>query len=460
MARKKSFLEQSIATPACALDALAHSIRAAQRMIERRGGLKKAKQYWRLLGPGFTAGAADDDPSGIATYSQAGATYGPHLLWAAPLTYPLMATIQEICARIGMVTGKGLAANIRDHYSKPVLVLCTTLLFVANTFNIGVDLGAMAKATQLILPELPFPLLVVGFAAFCLGLQIFSAYERYARYLKYLALVLITYIISALLIPQVDWQALFFYTITPFSDFSKEQVLLLCAIFGTTISPYLFFWQTAQEVEQEIAHGRVLLIQRQGATKREIRKMRIDVWSGMLLSNIVMYFIIAACAATLYTGSGETTIATADQAAQALRPLAGDLSYFFFALGIIGTGLLAVPVLAGSVSYAIAEAFNWKSGLSKKLNQAQSFYGVLILAMLIGLAVNFSNVDPIKALVYAAIANGITAPILLIVAVSMSSNEKIMGKWKNSRTTRTIGWLTVALMSTTGLSTLWLLIFD
>lgn len=459
MRRKKSFLERSIATPAYALDALSSHIRLVQKTIDRQHTTRKARRYWKALGPGFITGAADDDPSGIATYSQAGAAYGPHFLWVAPFTYPLMSTIQEICARIGMVTGKGLAANIRDHYPKPILILCTVLLITANTFNIGVDLGAMAKATQLLVPELPFPLLVVGFAALCLGLQIFSAYKRYTQYLKYLALVLLTYIISALLIPGIDWQAFLFYTLIPFFDFSKEHILLLCAIFGTTISPYLFFWQTSQEVEQEIEQGRVLLIQRQGATKREIRKMRIDVWSGMLLSNIVMYFIIAACAATLFSGSGVITITTADQAAQALRPLAGDLSYFLFALGIIGTGLLAVPVLAGSVSYAVAESFKWKNGLSKKLNQAQAFYGVLILAMLIGLAVNFANIDPIKALIYAAIANGIIAPLLLIVAVSLSSNEKIMGKWKNSRTTQCIGWLTASLMSGAGLVTIWFIAF-
>ena len=313
--------------------------------------LHKLKNYWHNLGPGLTTGASDDDPSGIATYSQTGAQYGFQLLWLAGFTFPLMAIVQEMCARIGLVTGRGLAANIRLFFPKWVLYTCTALLVAANTFNLGADIGAMAKAVQLLFPNWSFGSLVLGFALTGLGLQIFTTYERYAKYLKWLALVLIAYIFSGHSIHTLDWNQIFIHAVIPSITFSKDQIILICAILGTTISPYLFFWQTSQEVEEQILVGKTTLKLRQAETSdQEVKNMRLDVWSGMFLSNSVMFFIIAACAATLFT-HGVVNIATAADAAAALRPIAGEQAYLLFALGIIGTGMLAIPVLAGNLGY-------------------------------------------------------------------------------------------------------------
>ncbi|MGE5298260.1 MAG: NRAMP family divalent metal transporter [Acidobacteriaceae bacterium] len=427
------------------------SIGAGEVLIE--SSIKKTTGYWKMLGPGLTTGAADDDPSGIATYSQAGARYGFQLLWLAPLTFPLMALVQEMCARIGIVTGQGLAANIRQHFSKKVLFICAGLLFLANTFNIGADLGAMAQATRLLNPKLGFGLLIFFFTAITLLFEIFMKYERYARYLKYLALILLAYVFSALSI-QLDWKMILSSTVIPSINFSKEQILLITGILGTTISPYLFFWQTAQEVEQEIAQGKpkkeMLKI---GASPREISKMRLDVWAGMLLSNVVMFFIIAACAATL-NANGLIDITSAAQAAAALRPFAGEQAYLLFALGIIGTGLLALPVLAGSASYALSESFGWHTGLNLKLKKAYAFYGVIILSMVIGFVLNFIGLDPIKALIYSAVANGLIAPVVLVLIVLLSSDPKVMGNWRNRKFTTLLGWLVVLLMSVAGIATI------
>jgi NRAMP (natural resistance-associated macrophage protein)-like metal ion transporter len=409
------------------------------------------EDYWKTLGPGLTTGAADDDPSGIATYSQTGAQYGFQLLWLALFTFPLMAVIQEMCARIGLVTGKGLAANIKKHYSPWVLYLCGILLFAANTFNLGADLGAMAKASQLIAPDANFALLVIGFALLSLLLQIFTSYKRYARYLKYLALILFSYVLTAFAI-HLNWQEIIFHTVIPTIAFSRDQIFLICAILGTTISPYLFFWQTSQEVEEEILKGKTTLAMRQAMTsKEEIKAMRIDIWSGMFISNVVMFFIIVTCAATLFS-HGVTNIATAEQAAEALRPLAGNFAFFLFTLGIVGTGMLAVPVMAGSASYALSESFGWKQGLYKKFRQAHAFYGVIILSMILGLVMNFIHIDPIKALIYSAVANGLIAPIILILIVRISSNKKVMGEYANHPLANWIGWITTTLMIISGVA--------
>lgn len=413
-------------------------------------GVKKGGEYWRNLGPGLTTGASDDDPSGIATYSQAGAQFGFNLLWLAAFTLPLMAVVQEMCARIGMVTGRGLAGNIRIHFSKRMLYISTLLLFAANAFNIGADLGAMAKGAQLLRPDFSFTWLVIGFAALSLGMQIFTPYERYAKYLKWLALVLVAYIVSAIL-ANLDWGNVLHHAVTPKISFDKEQLLLICAILGTTISPYLFFWQTSQEVEQEIAQGNTSIESRRGTDASFVKAMRIDVWSGMILSNIVMFFIIAACGAILYP-NGIHQITSAAQAAEALRPFAGDATFGLFAIGIMGTGMLAIPVLAGSSSYAIAESLGWKGGLNKKLKQAYAFYGVIIISMLVGLGMNFIGLDPIKALIYSAVANGIVAPLILIPIVIISSNKKVMGEWVNGRVTKIIGWVTCVLMVAAGIA--------
>ncbi len=419
-----------------------------------RNFVRKSKDYWHMLGPGLTTGASDDDPSGIFTYSQTGAQYGFQLLWLSAFTLPLMAVVQEMCARIGLVTGRGLAGTIRLHFSRKVMYFSALLLLAANTFNIGADLGAMAKAMQLIWPEWNFSLLVIGFAVLSLVLQIFTPYARYARYLKWLAMVLLAYVASALL-AHINWGEVLSHAVVPSITFDKDQLLIICAILGTTISPYLFFWQTSQEVEEQIMQGKTTLKQRQRATTTsDVKSMRIDVWSGMALSNIVMFFIIAACGALLFT-HGVTDIQSASQAAEALRPFAGDATYFLFVIGIIGTGLLAIPVLAGSTSYALAESFRWHEGLFLKFKQAHAFYGVMIVSMLVGLAINFVGLDPIKVLIYSAVANGIAAPVVLALIVLISSNKHIMGKWVNKKFTSVIGWAVVGLMSIAGIAAIW-----
>lgn len=410
---------------------------------------KKGSDYWHMLGPGLTTGASDDDPSGIATYSQTGAQYGFQLLWMAAFTFPLMAIVQEMCARIGLVTGRGLANNIRTHFSKKILYFCTFLLFSANAFNIGADLGAMAKGAQLLHPAWNFTMLVIGFTILSLGLQIFTPYARYAKYLKWLALILLAYIFSAIL-AHLNWSTVLRHAVVPSVSFTKDQILLIAAILGTTISPYLFFWQTSQEVEEQISEGKTSIESRKGATKADVRNLRIDVWSGMFLSNVVMFFIIAACGAVLFS-HGITKITSAAQAAEALRPFAGNATFFLFAAGIIGTGLLAIPVLAASSSYALAESLGWKQGLSHKLGQAYAFYGVIIISMLVGLGMNFIGLDPIKALIYSAIGNAIVAPVVLLLIVLISSNKKIMGEWANSRLATTLGWAVTILMAVAGI---------
>lgn len=418
--------------------------------------IRKTKDYWHMLGPGLTTGASDDDPSGIATYSQTGAQFGYQFLWLSAWTFPLMAMVQEMCARIGLVTGRGLAHNIRVFFSRRVLYVCTILLFAANTFNIGANLGAMAKAAQLLNPALNFSFLVVGFAVFSLLLQIFTPYVRYAKYLKWLALILLSYILSSIL-ANLNWADIATHAVIPDMSFTKDHILILCAILGTTISPYLFFWQTSQEVEEQILQGKTTVHQRRGFTDpKDVKSMRIDVWSGMFLSNIVMFFIIAACGGILFP-NGITEITSAAQAAEALRPFAGDATYFLFAIGIIGTGLLAIPVLAGSSSYALAESFGWKEGLSRNLQQAYAFYGIIIISMLVGLGINFIGIDPIKALIYAAIGNGLVAPVILLMIVLISSSKKVMGHWRNKPFVTFIGWIVFGLMTLSGIAAIFVL---
>jgi NRAMP (natural resistance-associated macrophage protein)-like metal ion transporter len=422
---------------------------------KKRGNdvLQRTKNYWHMLGPGLTTGASDDDPSGIATYSQTGAQYGFQLLWLAAVTFPLMAVVQEMCARIGLVTGRGLAGTIRLYFPKKFLIACTALLFAANVFNIGADLGAMAKAVQLLWPQVDFAVLVIGFtlASFCL--QIFTPYAKYAKYLKWLAMVLLAYIASAIL-AHLNWNDVLAHAFIPNVTFDKDQLLLICAILGTTISPYLFFWQTSQEIEEEIMKGQTNLKLRQGTSPKELREMRVDVWSGMFLSNVVMFFIIAACGAILFP-HGITNITSAAQAAEALRPFAGDATYWLFAIGVIGTGLLAIPVLAGSSSYAIAENFKWREGLYRPFRQAHAFYGVIVVSMLIGLGLNFVGLDPIKALIYSAVANGVVSPVVLLFIVLVSSSKKIMGQWVNKPLTTFIGWGVTLVMAAAGVAAIY-----
>ncbi len=449
----KTTLEKILSAPAVSLDKSISRSEQWAKNFSHNKPLKKAGRFWHSLGPGFTTGAADDDPSGIATYSQAGAKYGFNLLWMAFLTFPLMAIVQEMCARIGMVTGRGLAGNIRRHYKKWVLYLTTLLLFAANTFNIGADLSAMASSTRLIWPQINYQLLIIAFALVSLFLQIFLTYAQYARYLKWLALILISYILSALSL-NLNWHEIFKQVLNLNLTFSKDQIFLICAIFGTTISPYLFFWQTSQEVEEKILAGQTTIRLRQHeVNNNQIKKMRTDVWSGMLFSNLIMFFIILTCGAALHN-YGITNIQTSAQAAQALRPIAGDYATFLFAIGIIGTGLLAVPVLAGSASYAIAETFGFKEGLFYKLKQASAFYGVIIIAMLFGMSLSFFGLNPIKALIYSAVFNALVAPVVLILIVQMAGNTKIMNKFAIGKNLKFLSWLAIFLMLIAGIATI------
>jgi NRAMP (natural resistance-associated macrophage protein)-like metal ion transporter len=446
-------LQRVAEAPAIALEKGLDATKKIGEAAADLGQLKKAKSYWVILGPGLITGAADDDPSGIATYSQTGAKYGFQLLWLSLFTFPLMAIVQEMCARIGLMTGRGLAGNIRINYPKWVLYLCALLLFVANTLNIGADLGAMAKAVQLFAPNQNFFLLAIFFTFFCLFLQIFTPYEQYTKYLKYLVFVLFSYIVTALIV-DIDPKQLLMHTVIPSITFSKDQIFLITGILGTTISPYLFFWQTSHEVEEDILHGKTSLRLRQvGVTDREVKNMRVDVWSGMFLSNLVMFFIIATCAAVLFS-HGITNITSAADAAAALKPLAGKYAFLLFGVGIIGMGLLAIPVLAGSAAYTVAESFMWKQGLYRKLKEARAFYGVIILSMVIGLFINFLGIDPIKMLIYSAVANGLVAPIILFLIVQMTSNKRVVKERVNHPMITTIGWLTTGFMAISGIATI------
>lgn len=431
--------------------------RKIEKGILEQRPVKAIRKYWNNLGPGLTTGAADDDPSGIATYSQIGASRGFGLIWLSVVTFPLMGIIQEMCARIGLTTGVGLAANIKRHYSKKILYICTMLLLFANVFNIGADLGAMAKGTQLIFPQINYTFLVITFALLSLVLQISISYKKYSKYLKYLALVLLTYVFTAFSV-SINWGEVFRNLVIPTLNFTKEEIILICAAFGTTISPYLFFWQTSQEVEEEILKGEnTEEIRRSQNTPADIKKMRIDVWSGMFFSNLIMFFIIATCAATLFK-SGITNIDTVADAALALRPFAGNLAFILFAIGIIGTGLLAIPVLAGSVSYAMSETFDWQSGLFHRFKEASVFHGVIVIAMLLGILMNFIGLHPLKALIYSAVLNGIISPVMIFFIVRISSKEEIMGNFKNHPLTNIFGWFMIILFSLVSIGTILALI--
>ncbi len=453
---EKSGLERAFEMPARLLEEGLEFAEKEEAALVSKRPIKMAEEYWNTLGPGLVTGASDDDPSGIATYSQAGAQYGFKFLWLSWSTFPLMATIQEMCARIGLVTGHGLAANIRRNHSKTSLYVITILLFIANTFNIGADLGAMAQGAQLIAPGVGSFVYVIAFALLSLLLQIFTTYARYARYMKYLAFVLFAYILSALM-SGLNWGEVLRSAAIPSLSLTKDGILLICAILGTTISPYLFFWQTSQEVEEENLKG----LEHPDSWAQEvspvqIKRMKSDVWSGMLFSNIVMFFIIAACAGTLFK-NGITNIASAADAALALRPFAGNFAFTLFAIGIMGTGMLAIPVLAGSTSYALSEGFGWKNGLYRKLKEAYAFYGVIIVSILFGILINASGIDPIKALIYSAVANAIIAPVILIYIVRMASSEKVMGPYKNKRGAAIVGWITTGLMVIAGIAAIYAL---
>ncbi len=418
--------------------------------------LKKAvtstKKYWHNLGPGLVTGASDDDPSGIATYSQTGAQYGFKFLWTSLLTFPLMAIVQEMCARIALVTGRGLASNIKNFYPKYVLYVFAGLLFFVNTVNIGADLGAMAKAAQLLAPKLPFIPLLILFGIGGLLLEIFLSYRIYAKYLKWLALILLTYVASLFFI-NFDWSEIARNTFIPHFSFTWSDVYIFTAILGTTISPYLFFWQTSQEIEEKELESISSGITSTLPTKSELKTMRVDVWSGMFFSNLVMFAIIAVCGATLYK-HGITNITSAEDAALALYPIAGKQAFVLFALGIIGTGLLAIPILSASASYALSECFSWKEGLNEKFKNAKAFYVIIILSIIFGLLFNFLHINPIKALIYTAVLNGLIAPLILFAILEISGSRKVMGEYKNSKTSSIFGWFVAILMTLSSIATI------
>ena len=402
------------------------------------------RHFFATLGPGLITGAADDDPSGISTYSIAGAQFGYATLWTALFTIPLMTGVQLMCARLGMVTGRGFAGAIRQQYSKWVLWPACLLLVVANVFNIGADLAGMAETTGLITGVKSYYFTPL-YAVLMISLLFWSSYRRIASILKWLALVLFAYVLAAFL-ARPDWAMTLRSTLLPHIEWSSSYFATLVAIFGTTISPYLFFWQAAQEVEEDKDRGRTTLKQRQGATTKELKTSQTDVITGMLLSNVIMYFIILTAAATL-NSHGHTNITSAQQAAEALRPVAGKGAYLLFTLGIIGTGLLSVPVLAGSTAYAIAEGAGWRHSLQRKPHSAPQFYGVLGFAMLLGLALDFLHFDAVAMLFWSAVVNGVLAPPLIVLMVLLTSDRKLMGDRVSSPLLQTLGWITAAVMT-------------
>ncbi len=411
----------------------------------------KLTRFLRILGPGLVTGAADDDPSGITTYSQAGAAFGYKLLWAFPLMYPLLVAVQESCARIGAVNGKGLAAIIRDNYSKTILHVLVALVVIANTINIGADLGAMAAAAQLIFP-VSFSLYAIMFALCIVLLEITVNYKTYSKLLKWCALMLLAYPITAI-ISNPPWGEILKATFAPTLNLNFEMVYILVGMLGTTISPYLFFWDTSEVVEDEIASHR--LNSEGGApklSKKFLQNLRIDNLIGMTLASATAWFITIVCANVL-NANGVTQVEHAADAARALEPLlfgfpnAGFIAKIIFSVGIIGLGLLAVPVLAGSSSYAISETFGWKAGLHRKFRKAHGFYGVIILATFVGLCINFLGIDPIKALIFAAVFNGVAAIPLLFIIARIGSSQKIMGEYKNSKLSSTVIYLALLIMS-------------
>jgi NRAMP (natural resistance-associated macrophage protein)-like metal ion transporter len=406
----------------------------------------KGKGYFRRLGPGIVTGAADDDPSGIGTYSQVGAATGNRLLWSAPLLLPLAFAVQEACARIALVTGHGLAGVIKRRLPAPILYLCLVLVVVANTVNISADLGSMAAALQLLAP-VPQLIGVVLFAAIIVIAEVFVPYHQYAKILRWLCLSLLAYV-AVMFVAQVQWSQVVRDLFIPQFTWSKGDIALLIAIAGTTISPYLFFWQSAEEVEErrKSPHYRV--------TTTHVRAMRGDVFAGMFTGVFVMAAIMITAAATLHK-NGITDIQTAEQAAQALVPIAGDFAGVLFLLGIVGTGLLSVPVLAGASSYAMAETFGWRESLEKRPSQARAFYGVIFLSILVGLILNLIGLNPMQFLVIAAITNGLAAPILMAVIWWLASDEKLLGKWKSPLWSRIL--LGIATIAMALLPLLWLL---
>ncbi|HEX7969667.1 MAG TPA: divalent metal cation transporter [Stellaceae bacterium] len=415
----------------------------AEQVEEERAAPKR--RLFRILGPGLIAGASDDDPSGIATYSQVGAQFGFAMSWVMLFSFPLMAAIQEISARIGRCTGRGIADNIRRRYPPALLYGIVALVLAANTVNLGADLGAMADALRLLAggPRLVY---VVGFGALCAALEIFMQYRRYANLLKWSSLALFTYVATAFVV-SVSWTEVLHATFVPSISLDSRYIVGIVAVFGTTISPYLFFWQSSLEAEDERIdpQARPLVVAPRQA-RVELQRIRVDTYIGMFFSNLIGWFIIVTVAATLHA-HGITDIASSAEAAEALRPIGGPLTFALFALGIIGTGMLAVPVLAGSAAYVLGEALQWPAGLARRPNEAKAFYAAIAAATAVGVALNFTPVDPIKALFWSAVLNGIVAVPVMVVTMLMAQHARVMGRFTLPLRLIILGWLATAVMT-------------
>ena len=397
------------------------------------------------VGPGLVTGAADDDPSGIATYSQAGAQFGLNMMWTMLVSYPLMSAVQSICARIGRVTGRGLAVNIKQAFPAWVLYSAVGLLLVANTINIAADVATMGDVLALMVGGNRH-LLTVALVGASLAAQVFVPYHSYVKFLKWVTLSLLSYA-AVLFTVHVPWSEVALRTFVPKMSFDAATATVVVGVFGTTISPYLFFWQCSEEVEDLRAQrGQRALIEDGAAAPRELRRIRWDTWSGMLYSNLTAFFIILATAVTLHV-AGVTDIQSASQAAQALRPLAGDFAFYLFALGILGVGAVGVPVLAGSAAYAIAEALGWPGSLESRASDARGFYGVIAVSMIAGLGLGFTSINPIKALFYSAVINGVVAVPLIALILLLAMRPSMLGAYTASRSSLVLGWITVLLMA-------------
>ncbi len=409
----------------------------------------KLVRFWKMLGPGLVTGASDDDPSGIATYSQAGAAYGLATLWTSIIAFPLMAYIQQMCARIGLVTSQGLTGTLKKHYPKPVLYLMLLFSFPAIVMNIGADIAGMGAVGNLLFPKIDATFFSVFFTILLLGLIVYLPYQKIASVLKYLCIVMLVYFIVPFLYKQ-NFTEILKATFIPTIQFNKDYIAILVGILGTTISPYLFFWQASVEVEEMKTKKKHLIV-----NKKIINEINQDVDFGMTFSGLVMFFIILTTGTVLFNG-GVHQIDTVEQAAIALKPLAGNMAYLLFALGVIGTGLIAIPVLCGSISYIITETFGWEQGLDKTFYEAKAFYVIIAISLLLGLSLNYIGISPIKALIYTAILYGLTAPVLIAIILHISNNKKIMGENVNNRTTNIFGFAALIIMTVAAITLIYL----
>ena len=405
-----------------------------------KGRFIKIEKFWKLLGPGLVSGASDDDPSGIATYSQAGAQFGLSTLWTAIIAFPLMAIIQQMCARIGIVTSQGLTGTLKKHYSRPILYLMLLFSFPAIIMNIGADIAAMGAVGNMLFPSVDATFFSVFFTVLLLGLIIYLPYQKIASTLKYLCIVMLVYFVVPFLYKQ-DFSEIIKATFIPTIRFDKHFIAIIVGILGTTISPYLFFWQASVEVEEMKNKNKHIIV-----NKKIIHEINQDVDFGMTFSGLVMYFIILTTGTVLFKG-GIHQIDTVEQAAVALKPLAGNLAYLLFAIGVIGTGLIAIPVLSGSLSYIFTETFGWEQGLDKKFHEAKGFYLIIAISLILGLSLNYIGISPINALIYTAILYGLTAPVLIAIILHIANNKKIMGRNVNSVTVNILGFLAFIIMT-------------